>query len=536
MVTAERHIGAAGGVHDERSLAIALAIAGFAVSAIFALQNPDGIVQFDDLTHYLYARWSWKWPAYLLNDWGRPGFTVIYFLPAGLGWTACRMLSAALSAGAALGAYEIARRIGLRHAWLAVPLVYLQPLFFQLSQTTLTETPTAFYLTIAVALALHGRWSLSAALLSLTFVTRYETVMFLPVWGYFARRSRISLWKLWPIVLAPLAVNVFAPIVGARPPIERLFIPAPSSQYGRGGWLTFFCRSLEAWGPGITVLAMTGFAALARRRGGALVAVCIATYFIMQTVIRALGLYDSGGYARFLVPISPLIGVAALSGLESACSPNSTTWRRAALVACGSMALLWVAMERQLVLYAARIDLLAELPELHQAVTAIRIITGSLAVLTFAAIAISRASALEKFARAMFPMAIIVTIFLAVYALCHPVQRPSEARLIDDARAWLSDHGLGGREIISANVWLDYVTRRDLPPDRPTVREQIVRSPVGTLVAWERQFAGSPYQGLSLAEFSKSPFFRLVHETPPAPFHAEPYLTIFEKIGPWEGK
>ena len=314
MVPGDTPIGAPRAIQSERSLALALATIGFALSAIFALHDPEGIVQFDDLTHYLYAHWAWTWPAYLLDDWGRPGFTALYFLPAALGWTACRILSASLSAATALAAYEIVRTLGLRRAWLVVPLVYVQPLFLQLSQTTLTETPMAFYLTLAVLLALHGRWTASAAILSPAFVTRHEAIIFLPLWLFLAWRDRAPLWRLWPILWAPLAVNLLAPLAGVNAPIARLFEPTPSTQYGRGGWLTFFCRTLEAWGPGVAVLAITGFVATTRRQGGAIVAATIALYFAAQTIIRALGLYDSGGYARFLVPISPLIAVAALSG------------------------------------------------------------------------------------------------------------------------------------------------------------------------------------------------------------------------------
>ncbi|HKQ49597.1 MAG TPA: hypothetical protein VJZ71_16110 [Phycisphaerae bacterium] len=535
MLTGGTSPGAARATYDERALALALAGIGFALSAIFALRDPDGIVQFDDLTHYLYARWAWTWPAYLLDDWGRPGFTALYFLPAGLSWAACRILSCALSAGAALAAFEIARTLGLRRAWLVVPLVFAQPLFFQLSQTTLTETPMAFYLTLSVMLAQKGRWTTSAAILSPAFVTRHEAIMFLPLWFFFAWRDRVALWRLWPLLWAPLAVNFLAPLAGVNAPIARLFAPTPSTQYGRGGWLTFFCRALEAWGPGITILAMVGFVPTVRFRNGALVAATIALYFAAQTIIRALGLYDSGGYARFLVPLSPLVAVAALAGWNELWSAEKTHWRRSALIAANAMVLLWIALERQLVLYAARRDLAAEIPELHKAVAVVRWSALALALLAVMIAALSTSRAVRRWPRALMPSALAALTLLAVYALCHPLRKPPEAAIIADARAWLAAQNLGDREIISANVWLDYVTNRRLPPDRPTVREQIAKAPLGTLVAWERQFAASPDHGLELSEFLKSPSFRLLHQTSPRPFQRDPYLTIFEKTSPWDG-
>ena len=79
---------------QQTRIAADLVLVGLVLSATGGLLSPNGVVQFDDLTHYLYAKWAWRWPAYLLDNWGRPGFTVIYFLPAGWGWPACRFLSA----------------------------------------------------------------------------------------------------------------------------------------------------------------------------------------------------------------------------------------------------------------------------------------------------------------------------------------------------------------------------------------------------------------------------------------------------------
>ena len=197
------------------------------------------------------------------------------------------------------------------------------------------------------------------------------------------------------------------------------------------------------------------------------------------------------------------------------------------------MILLWFALERQLVLYAARRDLAAEIPELHKAVSVVRWSALALALLAIIVAALSSTRSARQWPRAVMPAALATLILLAVYALCHPLRKPPEAVIIADARSQLAESGLGDREIISANVWLDYVTHRRLPPDRPTVRQQIAQAPIGTLFAWERQFAASPDHGLDLSEFLKSPSFRLIHKTPPRPYQKEPYLMIFQKIAPW---
>ena len=522
--------------HREAGIAAGLVVLGLAITAACALLSPEGVHQFDDLTHYLYAKWAWRWPAYLLDDWGRPGFTVLYFLPAGLGWPACRILSAVLTAAAAWMAFRIAQMLGLRYAWAVVALAYAQPLFFQLSHTTLTETPLAFYTTAAAYLALRGRWSGSAAVLSLGFVTRHEAIIFLPIWLFFARRQGVSLWRLWPMIWAPLVVNILAWAAGMRPLIERLLEPRPTTQYGFGGWLTFFARSLHAWGPGVMVLAMTGLWSLTRRRGGAFIAICIAVYFAGQTIVRALGLFDSGGYARFLVPISPWVAIAALSGWLRLWDRDAAVRRVALIVAGCSMVLLWLSMERELVLIAHGRAAGTGLAELATAQKAIQICTGVFITFGFVALVRMRRSSEIPWTTGLVPIGVTAMILLTCYALCRPLAPPPEAPLIENLKRDLALRGLGDREIVSANVWLDYATGRALPPDRPSVREQIERAPIGGLFAWERQFAGSADHKLELDEFLQSPSFRLVLETPPGPYAEGPYLRVFEKIGVWDGR
>lgn len=516
--------------HNRDSLlAGAIALIGFLISVIFAASSPDGIVQFDDLTHYLYAKWAWIWPSYLLDEWGRPGFTVLYFLPARAGWFACRVLSAALSGGAAYLAYCIARQNGLRSPWAAALLTFIQPLFFQLSQTTLTETPLAFYLTLGIYLAGRGAWGWSAVVFSLTLITRHECLILLPVWGYFAWRARVP-WAKWSLLLwAPVLTNLLAIPLDMRPAISRWLAPSPSQQYGRGGWLTFFCRSLEAFGPGIAVLALVGLRSLWSRQTARLIVSSIIVFFAAQTAVRALGLYDSGGYARFLVPLCPLIAIAALAGWDELISPDPRRRNHAVWLALASMLLFWFSVERQLVLHARHVDEAAHLPELHNATQAVRISTAIFFVVCVVYFLFARFRALDVIRSRMVPTSIVALCGLALFGLCGPLRAPREGKFIDDARRRLAQLGLADREIISAMVWLDYITNRKLPPDRFSVRKQINVAPVGTIFAWERQFAGCADHKIALEDLQKSPNFRPLFHTDPLPWTGEPYLWFFEK-------
>lgn len=517
-----------------RLLAGGLVLIGLAASVACILRSAEGLHHFDDLTHYQFARWAWRWPAYLLDGWGRPGFTAVYFLPAGIGWTACRLLSAVLTAATAWLAAELGRELRLREAWAIVPLCFAQPLFFQLSQTTLTETPLAFYLTLATWLAWKGRWSWSSAVLSVGLVTRHEAVLFVPIWVFFAFSEGVPLWRLWPLAWAPAVVNLLAPFAGLRPALLQLLDPRPSGQYGCGGWLTFFCRTLEAWGPGVTVAAVVGLAGI-RHLGwrAQWIILSVAAYFASQTVIRAMGLYDSGGYARFLVPISPFVAVLALGGWHRLMETDPRRRRAAILLAGAAMILLWAAMERQLQLHRADLDEALEVPQLYQAKVSMRIATGGLTGIVLLAWALPRRQTEGRTAGYLVPIGLVVMMLLTCAMLCGPLPRPAEAAIVEDLLIELRSRGLGDRPILSANAWVDYATRQELAPDRPSVRQRLEASPVGTLLVWDRQFAGSEQHGLRREEFENHPSFRLVCRTRPAPHARDPYLYIFEKIGPW---
>jgi hypothetical protein len=515
---------AAASSSPDSRLAAILVGCGFALSVLIALERPEGFLQADDVTHFLYAKWAWTWPSYLLDDWGRPGFTALYFLPAKLGLTACRILSAALMASAVWAAYRIALLMGIRYAWAVVPLAFAQPMLLKLSQTTLTETPAAFYLTWAVYLAMRNRWAMSCMVLSPMFVTRHEAIIFVPIWivaAWHGRRGK----RFLPLLLwAPIAVHVGAYFADMPMPIARLFAPTSTSEYGRGGWLTFFCRSMEAWGPAISALAMTGIVHLVRSLRGGLPIVCVIVYFATQTILRALGLYGTGGYARFLVPIGPMVAICALAGWQWLRTQRSG----AALTLACSMVILWLAMERQLILYHEQRDIAAEIPQLHLAVKTVRIATCVIALLTIAAL-LSRGLKANIF-RTILAGGLMALIPLAMWGLGVRLQKPREFAFIADMQRWRQTSGLADRQVISASVMVDYAIDVALPPDRATVKARLRAAPVGALFAWETQFAPSPSHGLALGEMQSNPAYREIYVSPPISERGEPYLRLFEKM------
>ncbi len=282
--------------------------------------NPDAVHHDDDLTHYQMAAWSFAEPGYLLDSWGRPGFTVPYALAAQAGWVGAKIFSLLLALATAWLTALIARELGLRDPWLAGLLLLAQPLFFRLAQTTLTETPAAFYLAAALFLFFRGHLGWASLVFGLQFITRHELIAFAPIWAgaLWLRRSSFAGWigacAMLPVAM--LVVNGLSAVFGLNLPAEIFTTARANLDYGTGTPLAYAAGSAVAFGAFVMVLALFGVARVRETPWLALIILLAACSLGVQTVLRTLNLFATAGYPRFIVTIGPLIALLALAGFD----------------------------------------------------------------------------------------------------------------------------------------------------------------------------------------------------------------------------
>lgn len=486
--------------------AVGFTLLGLAVSVWMALHS-DGVYHDDDLTHMQIAKWAWHYPRYLLDDWGRPGFTVPYALPAAIGWKLARVFSGVLTAITAFLAYLIAARQGNRCAALAPLLLWPQPLTFTLSYTTLTETPLAFYVTLAMWLYLRGNIGWSAAAISLAAVTRHEGILFLVVWlvAYLWERRPMRLW-IW-LVWAPLLYNASSAIFLHELPCLRFLDTRPTDEYGAGTWLTMFTRWAIAAGVGPLLLAWIGVPATLRRPGGRLWIGAALTYFLAQTVIYRFGLFGSGGYERFLVPLGPVVAVAAADGLSELGAPAS---RRYVWIALTGIVLLWVSAEAE---FAHCWPAVA----LHHAEwtrTALRGGAAGLAAVVAVALILSlgQRPAIQRAAAGILLTALVLIAFAQPPVVAHlpvsvrhcaPLVLTNRQQAYRAAIDWLQTRSLDDRVTLAASPWFDEFLHRTRPPEFTPAASELARMQPGDILLWDSRESASPRHGLLLDEFAK---------------------------------
>ena len=188
---------------DIRPLLLAILI--FSLLSLLASRTSDGFLEADGCTHYLYARYAFAEPHYLVNVWGRPLCTAIYAIPAVLGGRfGVRTMSLLLAIGCALVARAIARATDDQRPTLAAILTLTQPLLFLHSFSELTELPFALLLGAAFLAYANRQFLLMTVLIALGPLSRPEGFGFLILAAMALIAHRRLRWL--PLLPIPLIV------------------------------------------------------------------------------------------------------------------------------------------------------------------------------------------------------------------------------------------------------------------------------------------------------------------------------------------
>lgn len=466
---------------------------GLAASLVLGFFSEGGYHD-DGLTHYLFASWAWNDAAYLVDEWGRPGLTCLLFPFARLGWWACRLESAVLSAVTAWLAYDTARRLGLRWASRVPLLCWIQPLFLMASYTTLTETAAAFYLMLAVRCLVAGRPNVSAIAFSLCLVTRYELWALAPIWALAFWRYR-SRWTAYGLLFwAPLVHNLAGYLLMDRWPIWFMVGAAHPDHYGAGTVLSMTLKSMAASGPAVAVCALAAVTVAWRRPMGWTIPAVYLLHLMTQSVIFNYGAFASGGYPRFLVTAAPLAAICTAAVVES------IAVRRRVLLGVFLAALLMaIALEQEADIAGETWIFLIDKA---------RPIVWSLAGLTTLALLWMALRPDTKTPARLLGLVALVGSVLPLAYLVRPHGLSADAIASQAAVQWLAVSPYAQAPVITANIWAcHYLDRgRNLMPPEST--DFLADAAPGTVFLWDANHAVHPRFGLSAEVMTNRPAWR----------------------------
>lgn len=499
-----------------QTIVVFLSLLGAGAGLLFGLMS-DGVHHDDDLTHFLFARWSWWYPGYLTHVWGRPGFTLPMALVSGwfdrgTAWHLARALSTCVTLTSALLAAGLARRMGLRYWPWVVGLCYFQPLNMVLSYTTLTENFTAFYL-IAALYLLHRQHSILASLVfSLALVSRLETVILLPVWAVVVWRvghsgaaaARICLAACMASLWAPIAHNLGHFAYFGTWPASVFLHPSGSTEYLATGPLAFLPPLLLATTPIVALLTVFGIARVIRRGHGSVIALA-GIFLATHWLIKWFGVFASGGFARFVVAVSPLLAIAAAAGMETIVEAFRRSGQSKKWIGLSAFGLLLIGLA------ATRIELLAgRLPidvsgfRILETPTALWAIGVAMAVACF----VRREDVWQVLGR--IGLLIVVVVSVCQFAIMvRPLRLKPEHAAARDVHRFVTDT-YGDAPVFAANPWIAWWSGHVEDPRAHKGGRLLSSMPIGTVLIWDSIYSESDFHRLELSRFEEDPAYQFV--------------------------
>jgi hypothetical protein len=283
--------------------------------SVYVWLNSAGTPVQDEIGHFLFSRSAWQYPVLILNLWGRPANTLFYMLPAIGGLAATRFFSIMILGVAVLLATLLARKLGITWLFLIPLMVWFQPWVAELSGTVITEVPFLLFLILGLYLASAQHMRSAALFFGLLPLVRYEGIVLTFIWILYAGYK-----KKWPaisIAVIPFAIYNFVYYLVLQRWAVGVYLSAqPTNLYGAGGWFHFVPALVSNVGLPLVVLSCLAFFVILRLKAQIFVFVPYALYFLVHVVLFRFGLYASGGYDLFLLPLAPAFGLAAALGLE----------------------------------------------------------------------------------------------------------------------------------------------------------------------------------------------------------------------------
>lgn len=312
--------------------------ASFAVAMAWSLYRclwNEAWILDDELTHFLISRGVWSDAKELWDPWSRPGRNIMQVLPSYFGLTAARVWTLALAGLAIWLTGREGKRMGMKGLAVLPLLVGFQWWFPELSYPVLTQTPFMLVWIAGVFFAMRERWVWAALCWGFLPLVRHEGIALSGLWGLwvifgpggFARHLAKGKWKearaafpqavvlgFWTLV--PLIVmNVASGLTRGSWPVMMLFEAKPTDFYGSGPLWLYLQHLLVGAGLPVVVLMLMGIWAGWRHFDWKMLLWgTYPAYLALHSFIYWKGLFASGGYYHFIMPMAPFVGLLALRG------------------------------------------------------------------------------------------------------------------------------------------------------------------------------------------------------------------------------
>lgn len=290
----------------------------------------------DSWNHLLYARWSVKHPELMLDQWGKPFFTIPAIPFSFFGIQGLYVFNMICILGAGWIIYLTARKLGMRLPWMATVFFIFQPIVFGNVISGLTEPINA--LAVAYICYLYAGKRNTAATILASFLPFFRSEGFVLLAAVFVYLVARRYWKQLPLLLTGSVVFILIAgfitgswtwIVDQNPYLK--FESKGEFNPGHGDFFYYTHKYQHITGLVISALLLIAFIYLAshvvyllKRRTPEeksrfsfwLLAPLFLSFFLAHSYIWWKGSMGSHGLTRVFLVVAPCAALLALYALD----------------------------------------------------------------------------------------------------------------------------------------------------------------------------------------------------------------------------
>ncbi len=290
--------------------------AGFLYLFLLMLLS-NGSLLHDEVGHYLISRDAIRTPLHIFDTWGRTFNTLIYIIPAQFGLGTVRLLSITFALLTALITLNLAKTLQVRFFYLVPLFLWFQPWFADLSYMGITQVPFSLAMILGTYLFLRKHPISASCIIGILPLIRHEGIALVGLWACYLLYKKD--WRSVVMAGVPLILyNIFYHQFMGTWPLAMYFDSKPTELYGSGAWYHFLIRLFHPRAVGIPIMLLVtcSIIPIVKNKKLLLIGVWYFSYFLLHTIIYRFGLFASGGFKLFLMPLAPIIAIAAVVGIE----------------------------------------------------------------------------------------------------------------------------------------------------------------------------------------------------------------------------
>lgn len=285
----------------------------------------SGFYQQDEAAHYLNMLRFWHEPNSILNNWSKPGFKLVYALPALGGEFTVRLVNIFFASFSAFFAYKLADKLNLRMPLLAFIFLATQPFWVILSFRNYSELISAFLLVFALYMHVSDKKMFAALVASYIVFIRQEFYPFLGLYFLYLAYEKNFIAAILTGVF-PIIHNIWGAIVSGNPFYLLSEILKTSSEIGdaypRKGFEHYFLMSITIFGGVVVTLSIAYLAwkIFKKEKPNWLLVVPSFVYFLMYCVFNIQSFPigpATAGNLRYLIIVAPIFAVLAAETFEN---------------------------------------------------------------------------------------------------------------------------------------------------------------------------------------------------------------------------